>query len=68
MPPHKPPKPDWLQQTQCHGKHRFEDGGFAKKVAKQSARRKDSKASAYRCMFCGGWHVGNGGQKKQRKK
>lgn len=63
------PQPDWLVKTQCFGKHRFEDGGLAKKVARQSAKRKESKASAYRCNTCGGWHIGNGNGKKlsQRK-
>jgi hypothetical protein len=52
------------------GKHRFDDGGLAKEVAHKSAKRKNSKASAYRCIHCGGWHVGNGNgkQSNSRKK
>ncbi len=60
--------PGWLVQTQCIGKHRFEDGGLAKQVARKSAKRKDSKSSAYRCIHCGGWHVGNGNGKLSNRK
>lgn len=65
------PPPDWLAQTQCQGKHRFDDAGLAKKVAHLSSQRKDSRSTAYRCVTCGGWHVGNGRTmkpKNQRKK
>lgn len=51
--------PGWLAPTQCAGKHRFEDGGLAKKVASRASSRKDARVSAYRCQSCGGWHVGN---------
>ena len=64
----KYPPPDWLAQTQCYGKYRFDDGGLAKQVARKSAKRKESKASAYHCMHCGGWHVGNGNGKQINKR
>lgn len=63
-----PPNPEWLAQAQCIGKHRFDDGGLAKQVARKSSQRKDSKASAYRCVTCGGWHVGNGNGKQQNRR
>lgn len=51
--------PIWLAQTQCFGKHRFDDPNIAKQVAYRQAQRKDSKTGAYRCATCGGWHIGN---------
>lgn len=62
----KKPRADWIAQAQCEGKHRFTDAGLAKKVARQSSRRRDSKASAYRCLVCHGWHVGNSAPMKKR--
>lgn len=60
--------PDWLEQTQCMGKHRFADAGLAKKVASQSAKRKEGRVSAYRCIHCGGWHIGNGNGKNSNRR
>ena len=59
---------NWLEQTQCMGKHRFDDGGLAKKVARLSAKRKESRTVAYKCTHCGGWHVGNRNSSDRRKK
>ena len=56
----KAPVPAWLAQTQCIGKHRFDDGNIARQVAQRQARNKDLKSCAYRCATCGGWHVGSG--------
>lgn len=46
--------------AQCQGKKPFTD----RDVAFRTARRKGRHA--YRCKFCGNWHVGNGGHKKKR--
>lgn len=60
-------RPEWVTQAQCAGKHRFDTHALAVEVAKQAARRKESKASAYRCGTCGKWHIGNGRQMKVKK-
>ena len=59
-----------MAAAQCGGKHRFSDGGLAKKVASQSSRRKDSSLKAYRCAVCGGWHIGQntGGKRPPMRK
>ena len=66
--PNKGHRPDWLAPAQCEGKHRFEDGGLAKKVAHQSSARKDKRVSAYRCRTCGGWHIGNSNKRNVNRK
>lgn len=53
---HKPPLA--RQATSCEGKHRFTNGQIAHKVAAEQRRRRDTRSEAYRCEFCGGWHVG----------
>jgi hypothetical protein len=48
------------RQSACMGKQRFESAKLANFVA--SARRGYGKThrqrEAYRCGFCGGWHLG----------
>lgn len=63
-------QPAWVAAAQCTGKHRFADAGLAKSVAKKTSARHDATTTAYRCEFCGGWHVGNINvtQKGSRKK
>lgn len=61
-------KPSWLNDTQCTGKHRFDDATLAKKIARLSASRNNDKISAYRCQFCNGWHVGHNKPKSDRRK
>lgn len=56
--------PEWALQSQCLGKHRFDDRGLTIKVSVQSARRGSLKPNVYRCKNCGGWHIGNSNGKK----
>ena len=51
--------PQAWQCVQCQGKQRFEDSQLARSVAARSRKATDGKISAYRCRFCGGWHVGS---------
>lgn len=44
----------WTQASQCEGKQRFDRPDLAHKAAKRKNGR-----SAYRCNYCGGWHVGS---------
>ena len=67
MPKYNVPDPVWLAAAQCAGKHRFDDAGMAKKVAKQSSQRKDKKCTAYKCKTCSGWHIGESRDTKPMK-
>lgn len=44
------------QLAQCAGKKRFPNGTLAHRALK--GRRKIKGREAYRCEFCGGWHLG----------
>jgi len=48
-----------LRRAMCTGKHQF-DRAVAFEVARRMRRRarETEPAHAYRCRFCGGWHVG----------
>lgn len=46
------------QQIACEGKQRFDTRAMAEKVKNRSNRNTDSARSTYRCMACGGWHIG----------
>jgi hypothetical protein len=41
----------------CEGKARFDSAPLAQKVAKRRTER-GKVGHAYRCEFCGGWHIG----------
>lgn len=43
----------------CEGKHRFDNGGLARQVAKAQSKRREQGMHAYPCDHCGGWHVGS---------
>lgn len=50
--------PDW-QATGCAGKQAFEAKSLATKIAKLSSGRRSTPMSAYKCEFCGKYHVGS---------
>lgn len=43
----------------CIGKHRFDDKRIAEQVARKFGQRHHGAHSLYRCIECGGWHIGN---------
>lgn len=47
-----------IRRKQCTRKKRYDYMAEAVWVAKQ-LRAKGHKVRAYRCTFCGGWHVGH---------
>lgn len=49
---------DDKRQSQCVGKKTFKTFTQARRVSVQLNRRKDERAEAYRCKFCGLFHVG----------
>ena len=56
----------------CDGKVRFDSPALARAVTTRHSPRKDRpKRDAYRCVHCGGWHVGTDrsriGAKQARK-
>jgi len=57
-----PPKGYGDQGSGCFGKTRFEayQGAQARKLARNITRRSKQLATAYRCQWCDGWHVGRG--------
>lgn len=46
-----------LQQRSCHMKHRYFDEVSAVIVANKRAAKGAPQLRAYRCEFCGGWHL-----------
>ena len=42
----------------CDGKEQFDSAARAADVARQVSRRRETKAQAYKCPYCGAWHVG----------
>lgn len=48
----------------CEGKTRFDSMPRARKVAARLSARHDSRAQAYRCRFCRGFHVGTNDGKR----
>lgn len=52
----------YARQAGCTGKAPFESRALAEKVALR--RRKQGKRDnhAYKCRFCGKWHIGTSGQ------
>lgn len=52
-------QPSGWECTQCQGKHRFDNPQLARTAAERSRKAHECKTSAYRCRYCGGWHVGS---------
>lgn len=46
------------KESQCEGKFRFQTHEAATLVIKKSQRKRHQAMNAYRCEFCGGWHMG----------
>ncbi len=49
---------DW-KATGCSGKQAFDTQSMAARVAKLASGRKSLPMSAYKCIFCGKYHIGN---------
>jgi len=49
---------EW-QATGCMGKQAFDTMAMANKVAKLSSGRNSLPMNAYKCQFCGKYHIGN---------
>ncbi len=49
------------RQSSCEGKERFATLELARRVARRHGGfgKTRRKRQAYRCDFCGGWHVGS---------
>lgn len=47
---------EMLRAAQCKGKQRLTSPQLAWRI---SRRKKTPGRGAYRCAFCGGWHLGN---------
>ena len=43
----------------CHGKVRYTNRPFAKRVARRIRRTGGPRLQTYECAFCGLWHLGN---------
>lgn len=50
----------------CIGKERFASAHVAHHVAKRRRNRHGPPTQAYRCSFCGGWHLGTPIRKIER--
>lgn len=50
----------------CEGKIRLNTFAQAEKVAAKSAHRHHEQFHAYRCDRCGGYHVGESSERKNR--
>lgn len=46
-----------LRRKQCKGKVRHQTEKFAEIAVRNT--RSTGNLSAYRCSFCGGWHIGH---------
>lgn len=46
-----------LQQRSCHMKRRYFDEVSAMIVANKLMAKRAPQLRAYRCEFCGGWHL-----------
>lgn len=49
---------DWVKPTFCNGKHRFESKALANEVAIRMSKKYESRSTAYKCVVCAGWHIG----------
>ena len=47
------------QQAACAGKQRFDSKSMAEQVNSKVNRRNHVGHSLYRCVSCGGWHIGS---------
>lgn len=47
------------QRRMCGDKVRHLTGRGARKLARQMRRRGDVQMGAYRCEYCGFWHIGH---------
>lgn len=50
----------------CDGKVKFDTYDLADSVAKRRTRRNSLRPAVYHCLFCGGFHIGNGKPKLTR--
>lgn len=53
-------------RAKCDGKERFSSWGMAAAVGKRR-RRREKKCCAYRCTWCGGYHLGDLVGKRRRR-
>lgn len=51
----------------CHGKQRFDSRALADSIANRKTRRAAECLRPYRCVACGGWHLGHQKHKKWRE-
>jgi hypothetical protein len=51
----------------CEGKQAFASWDMANAVRKQRGRRNDktNRRDVYKCEFCGAWHIGTPGKKRE---
>lgn len=49
---------DW-KATGCTGKQSFDTKALAERVATLSSGRRSAPMNAYKCQFCGKYHIGN---------
>lgn len=52
----------------CAGKVAFESASLAKKVARRRRKQGGLNGEAYKCKFCGDWHIGKTYVKRTRIK
>lgn len=56
-----------LRRRACTGKHRYPDEATARAAIWRQRRRWDGFMRAYRCSFCGGWHIGHAPRRQKHK-
>jgi hypothetical protein len=48
-----------MRRRSCEGKRAYSHEGAARQMAGQAARERGETLEAYRCPFCGAWHIGH---------
>jgi hypothetical protein len=52
----------WHRQKTCLNKRRIDSKAYAKKVIKTAFGPSHEKMNAYRCQYCGYFHIGHKGR------
>lgn len=54
---------DEYRAAQCVGKVAFASAVLARRVLKRPSRVRNGRANAYKCSYCGMWHIGEPSKK-----
>lgn len=55
----EPPVDDPQYVAACHLKQRYLTRGYAKQAARRHRKLGHDRLTAYRCPYCGCWHLGH---------